>query len=212
MSIVFVVSAPSGTGKSTLVSALVKRDDRLDFGVSVTTRPRRRAEVDGKAYRFLSVEQFMELRDAGSLLEWAGVFGHFYGTPMSAIESARVRGRDVVLDIDVQGASSLREKLPDAVTVFILPPSQADLRRRLTGRSTDPNEAIERRLSEAAREVEQFRFYDYVIVNRDIDEAVNVLHSVVVAERSKRARMDASTEAVLDSFAIGTDAGVERVK
>ena len=202
MSIVFVVSAPSGTGKSTLVEQVVARDGQLEFGVSVTTRPRRHTEVDGRAYRFVSVDQFRDMRSRGELLESAEVFGNYYGTPRSALENARDCGRDVVLDIDVQGAASLMKLLPSAVKIFILPPSKVVLRQRLTERSSDAKPVIERRLSEAGREVGNFDSYDYVIVNRSIQESVDRLLSIVIAERSKKSRMERSVGPILESFGV----------
>ena len=209
MSIVFVVSAPSGTGKSTLVNGLLERDSALDFSVSVTTRPPRSSEVDGKAYQFVGKRQFRQMREQGELLEWAEVFGNYYGTPRAAMERARARGRDLVLDIDVQGASSLIEILPNAVTIFILPPSSRVLEQRLTERSSDTRSVIARRLGEAAREVGNFRSYDYVIVNRTIEDSVDRLYSIVKAERSRRMRMEPGIEPILDSFGVGPDPRME---
>ncbi len=200
MSIVLVISAPSGTGKSTLVGRLVDRDPRLEFAVSVTTRPPRRHEVDGSAYRFVSRESFFGMRNRGEFIEWAEVFGNFYGTPWSAVDEARSRECDLVLDIDVQGGASLIERLPGAVTVFILPPSKEELERRLRERSADRRAVIERRLGEAVREIRGGDRYDYVLVNERIDESVAVLHSILVAERSRRVRMERAVEPVLRSF------------
>ena len=209
MSIVFVVSAPSGTGKSTLVRRLLDRDRKLEFATSVTTRPRRSSEVDGREYLFVSEERFFAMRGAGDLLEWAEVFGHYYGTPRSGLEDALARGQDVVLDIDVQGASSLKETLPEAVRVYVLPPAREALEQRLTARSSDARPVIERRLGEAAREVANFSSYDYVIVNRNIDESVDALHSIVIAERSRTARMETAIGPILASFGIEPSRGTE---
>ncbi len=212
MSIVFVVSGPSGTGKSTLVNAVVDRDQQLEFAISVTTRPRRQTEVNGKSYHFVSVERFTQMRNDHELLEFAEVFGNYYGTPRAALDDALARGRDVVLDIDVQGASLLSKELPDAVRIFILPPSKEILRSQLTRRASDSIKVIERRLGEATREVQDFVSCDYVIVNRNIDDSVNALHAVIVAERSRRARMDASVEPILKSFGVYRNSGVEEVE
>ena len=203
MSIVFVISAPSGTGKSTLVRRVVERDSKLEFAISVTTRPARNTEVDGEAYHFVSKEGFLRLKEAGEFLEWAEVFGNYYGTPWSAVARARASGLDLVLDIDVQGASSLMKRLPDAVRVFILPPSSDVLAQRLKDRSSDDEAVIERRLAEASREVGSYRTYDYVVVNDNIEETVRKLHAILVAERSKRESMEPTIVPILESFGVG---------
>ena len=203
MSIVFVISAPSGTGKSTLVRRVVERDSKLEFAISVTTRPARNTEVDGEAYHFVSKESFLRLKEAGEFLEWAEVFGNYYGTPWSAVARARASGLDLVLDIDVQGASSLMKRLPDAVRVFILPPSSDVLAQRLKDRSSDDEAVIERRLAEASREVGSYRTYDYVVVNDNIEETVRKLHAILVAERSKRESMEPTIVPILESFGVG---------
>lgn len=202
MSLVFVISAPSGAGKSTLVDRLRQRDSNCDFAASVTTRPPRDGEVDGEAYSFVSEERFAAMREAGELLEWAEVFGHWYGTPTSAVEAARSRGKDLLLDIDVRGAASLEKKLPTAVTIFVLPPSREDLERRLRDRSSDAASSIERRLGEAAREVGSYASYDHVVINKDVDAAVDRLHAILVSERSKRENMEGAIAPILESFGI----------
>lgn len=206
MSIVFVISAPSGAGKSTLVERVVARDSRLEFAVSVTTRPPRTNEIDGEAYRFVSKDRFIELRDAGEFLEWAEVFGNYYGTPRSAIAEARAHGCDLLLDIDVQGASSLEKQLSDSVKVFVLPPSSKVLAQRLRDRSLDDQAVIERRLGEASRVVGSYRLYDYVVINEDIDESSAMLHCIFAAERSKRGNMEPAIEPILNSFGIEPEA------
>ena len=209
MSIVFVISAPSGAGKSTLAKAVLTSEERVEFGTSVTTRPPRAREVDGQEYRFVTRDRFVRMRESGEFLEWAEVFGHLYGTPASAVEQALARGNDLILDIDVQGASSLIEKLPDAVKIFILPPSSAKLERRLRKRSSDEDAVIERRLGEASREVREYKFYDYVVINSEVEASVAQLRAILVAERSKREQMEGAIEPILNDFGVQTDAVAE---
>ena len=205
MSIVFVISAPSGSGKSTLVKNLMALDGNLAFATSVTTRPPRADEVDGEAYRFVTRGEFVAMRDNDALLEWAEVFGHFYGTPRSAVDDARRLGRDLLLDIDVQGAASLLEKLPDAVTIFILPPSRPELQARLERRGSDEPEVIRRRLRESAREVGEYASYGHIVVNDDLDEATRRLHAILLAERARRENMEQALAPILRSFGIESD-------
>ncbi len=202
MSIVLVISAPSGTGKSTLVNRLVANDAELEFAVSVTSRSPRDQEVPGRAYRFVSAERFRSMVAQEAFLEWAVVFGNLYGTPKAALEEAAERGHDIVLDIDVQGAAQLMEKLPEAVTVFILPPSSQALEDRLRNRSSEKEQEIEGRLREAAREVGQYRKYQHVIVNDDVEASVGALRSILAAERSKREHMASPIRPILTEFGI----------
>lgn len=162
---VFIISAPSGSGKSTLVRMLLESLDGLDFSISYTTRPPREGEKDGEDYHFVSRDEFLAMRDHGELLEWAEVFGCFYGTACEALELAGQRGRDLVLDIDVQGAAQLKKRLPEAVTVFILPPSRSELEHRLRGRSLDDEMVMARRLRDASQEIRNYSAYDYIVVN-----------------------------------------------
>ena len=209
MSVVFVISAPSGAGKSTLANAVLASIDKMEFATSVTTRPPRASEIDGREYTFVTRKRFLEMRDKGEFLEWAEVFGHLYGTPTSAVERARARGNDLLLDIDVQGASSLVDKLPQAVRVFILPPSATQLEQRLRQRSSDENTVIERRLSEASREVGEYRFYDYIVINNELEASVERLKAILLAERSKRERMKGAIAPILNDFGILRDAATE---
>ena len=149
------------------------------------------------------------MRDSGEFLEWAEVFGHLYGTPASAVHCARARDNDLLLDIDVQGASSLVDKLPQAVRIFILPPSATQLEQRLRQRSSDEDTVIERRLSEASREVGEYRFYDYVVINSELEASVERLKAILLAERSKRARMKGEMTPILNDFGILPDAATE---
>ncbi len=202
MPVVLVISAPSGTGKSTLIRKLREVESNLAYAVSVTTREPRGEEVDGEAYRFVTDEVFSAMVERGEFLEWASVFGHRYGTPWSAVMAARKSGQDLVLDIDVQGAALLKKQLPEAVRVFILPPVRESLERRLRDRSTDEEATIKRRLREAANEVGLYRDYDYVVVNDDVEDALSRLRGVLTAERSKRINMAGRIAHILGTFGI----------
>lgn len=204
MSVVLIISAPSGSGKSTLARRLIDSDPKLDFSTSVTTRQPRPGDEAGKSYRFVSEEEFLAMRDRDELLEWAEVFGNYYGTSTEVLEQARERGHDLLLDIDVQGAGELKERLSEAVTVFILPPSREELEKRLRKRSSDSNDVIERRLGEAAREVENYAEYNYVLVNDRLDETLEQLRSILVGERCRQRQMADRIESILETFQIGT--------
>ncbi len=205
MSIVFIISAPSGSGKSTLVRRLMEvdtdRDERrLQFSISVTTREPRRGDRPGLDYDFISRDEFLRLRDAGELLEWAEVHGNFYGTSREVLHKAERAGLDLILDIDVQGAAQLREKLRDAVTIFILPPSRRVLEERLRKRSSDADDVIARRLEGAAAEVCDYEKYDYVLVNDNLDESFEQLRGILLAERCRQSRSSERLRGILESF------------
>jgi guanylate kinase len=200
MSTVFIISAPSGSGKSTLVKRLLADVPNLMFSISHTTRQPRGAEVDGQNYHFVTRECFKAMLDRDEFLESAQVFGNFYGTHRGILEQACVAGRDLVLDIDVQGARQLKAKIPDAVTVFILAPSRQELEHRLRTRSEDPDEVIARRLKEAAEEIRNYNAYDYVLINRDLREAEATLSAIVRAERVRRIRIEDQIRPILDTF------------
>ena len=202
MSTIFVVSAPSGSGKSSLLRNLLGRDRNLLFSVSYTTRPPRGAEREGVEYHFVGREEFEKRVQAGEFLEWALVFGNYYGTHRSYLDRARQDGKDLVLDIDVQGARQLLNKIPGIVGIFVLTPSRHVLEDRLRGRSEDSEAVVAKRLKEAAEETRQYRNYDYVIVNDDLEEATSRLVAVVTAERCRRERMAARIRPILDSFGI----------
>lgn len=204
MSVVLIISAPSGSGKSTLARRLVNSDPKLDFSTSVTTRPPRPGDEAGKSYRFVSEQEFLAMRDRGELLEWAEVFGNYYGTSTEVLKHARESGHDLLLDIDVQGAGQLMERLQEAVTVFILPPSREELEKRLRNRSSDSNDVIERRLGEAAREVENYAEYNYVLVNDRLDDTLEQLRSILVGERCRQRQMADRIESILETFQVGT--------
>lgn len=203
MSCVFIISAPSGSGKSTLVNNLLQREPNLVFSVSYTTRDPRGQERDGSQYRFVSRENFEAMIARDEFLEYAEVFGNYYGTHREVVERGQTEGRDVILDIDVQGARQLRRKIPDAISIFILAPSREELAKRLRARSEDSEETIARRLAGAAKEIEDFAQYDYVLVNEDVATASDLLHAIVKAERLRRKspRVTARVEKILASFA-----------
>jgi guanylate kinase len=189
-----VLSAPSGAGKTTLGRLLREDDPGLRLSVSVTTRAPRPGEIDGKDYHFVDQARFEALRAAGELLEWAQVFGGSYGTPRAQTAETLGAGADILFDIDWQGARQLREKAcEDVVSVFILPPSRATLEARLRGRAADSEEVVQRRLAGAANEIRQWRAYDYVIVNDDLEASLAELRAILAAERLKRARQTGLT-------------------
>ncbi len=200
MTTVFIISAPSGSGKSTLVARLLKNISGLLFSVSYTTRRPRGAEKPGESYNFIEKEEFERRIDNGEFLEYAQVFGNYYGTHVSVLDTARATGRDLVLDIDVQGARQLKSKIPEAVSIFILAPSREILEHRLRARGEDRDEVIERRLREAAEEIRNYQAYDYILINRDLEESDCVLSSIIRAERVKRARMEDEIQPILSTF------------
>jgi len=213
MTSVFIISAPSGSGKSTLLGRLLLRDPRLLFSVSYTTRDPRGAEKPGENYHYISREEFQARIAREEFLEWAEVFGHYYGTHRSYYDRAVAEGKDLLLDIDVQGARQLKGKIPDAVSVFILPPSRDVLEQRLRSRSEDPEEVIRRRLREAAEEIRSWRQYDYVLVNRQVEYSVDHLVAVVRAERIRRERMEDEVGPILAGFrAPGPEPGSQEAK
>jgi guanylate kinase len=188
--ILFIISAPSGSGKSTLVSELRKQLSGVDFAVSWTTRPPRGSEENGREYHFTTREDFERKIAEGKFLEYAEVFGNLYGTACGSLDEARAAGHDLILDIDVQGAAQVRAKLPEAISIFVLPPNPKVLRTRLRNRSRAEgvmNESeLYRRLSEASKEIENFRGYGYILVNDILDRAVAQLEAIVLAERFYR--------------------------
>lgn len=175
----FVIAAPSGAGKTTLVKALVARNPDFDFSISYTTREKRITELDGLDYFFVTPDEFFRLREQGELLESALVFDNHYGTSRSQVEEHLADGRHVILEIDWQGARQVRASMPGCVTIFILPPSRAELERRLRDRRTDAREVIERRLLDALGDMSHWREFDYAIINDDLDQAVAELEAVL---------------------------------
>ena len=203
MKSVFIISAPSGSGKSTLVSELMQRVTNLRFSVSYTTRAPRGQERDGKEYYFISREEFEARIQRDEFLEWAEVFGNLYGTHVSELKRASAEAFDLILDIDVKGARQLKERIPGAVSIFILPPSRDVLEQRLRARSQDSEPVIERRLNEAAEEIRNYSQYDYVLVNKDVIASVDNLVAIVSANRSRRAWMEQQIHPILETFEHG---------
>jgi guanylate kinase len=197
---IFVVCAPSGAGKSTLIGKLRAEFPAMEFSVSHTTRPPRAGEVNGRDYEFLSREDFAARRDAGYYAEWAEVHGNFYGTPRETVLAKLSQGVDVIFDVDVQGAATLRRVFDGAVFVFILPPSLAALSARLAGRGTDAAEVVRQRLINAEAEIARAHEFDYLVVNDDLSRAYEELRAVYLAERLRPARNPGLAEAILSSF------------
>ncbi|MGA9392566.1 MAG: guanylate kinase [Candidatus Sulfotelmatobacter sp.] len=186
--LVYIISAPSGSGKSTLVNELLKKVTDLEFSISYTTRAPRGSEINGRQYYFVSREEFEKMIAEDAFLEYAQVFGEdYYGTARCFLQQAERQGRDLLLDIDVQGAKQIQDKLPDAVSIFILPPDRKTLEERLRKRSEDSAEVIERRLETATREIENYPRYNYILVNDQLEDSIKLLRAVVRGERLLRA-------------------------
>ncbi len=197
--LMLVLSSPSGAGKTTLSRKLLAEDDRITMSVSVTTRPPRPGEVEGKDYFFVDAERFAELRDNGQLLEHASVFNNLYGTPRQAVEAALTAGRDVLFDIDWQGTQQLDQSADqDLVKVFLLPPSAADLEQRLRTRAQDSEEVVHQRMSKASDEISHFTEYDYILINQDVEDSLAKLKAILQAERLKRRRLTGLASFVKD--------------
>jgi len=232
MTTVYIISAPSGSGKSTLVNELRKAVGNLEFSVSYTTRPPRGSEQDGHEYFFISRDEFERLLAEDALLEHADVFGNYYGTAKRFLDGARERGSDLLLDIDVQGERQVKQKIPDAVSIFILPPTRKELESRLRRRSQAEGmlseEVIQRRLVTAAREIENYKNYDYILVNDQLEQSIDELKAIVLAvrasrsgrshsaeeekwlvtaERHKQANMRPALRPILESFALSATPG-----
>ncbi len=187
--LMLVISSPSGAGKSTIARNLLESDPQMSISVSVTTRKRRPSEIEGRHYFFKSIREFEGLRQTEALLEWAEVHGNFYGTPRDAVEAAMSEGQDMLFDIDWQGAQQLQEKMGgDVVSIFILPPSMAELQSRLHRRAEDTAEVIATRLANSRSEIEHWLEYDYIVVNEDLDSAFASVKAIVEAERLRRDR------------------------
>ena len=198
--LLFIVSAPSGAGKTTLVERLVVETPRLTMSRSYTSRPARQGETDGVDYNFVTRDRFEAMAAAGEFLEWAELFGNLYGTSASDTERLLRAGNDVVLVIDVQGARQMRRRGVEVSSVFVMPPSYAVLEQRLRGRSQDSGDAIQRRLEVARSEVAAFSEYDFIVINDEVRAAANRLCAIVVGERARRERMRSTAEGIVGTF------------
>ncbi len=192
--LICIISAPSGSGKSTLVNELLKLVPGLDFSISYTTRPPRGSEQNGKQYHFVSREQFEQMIQHDEFLEHANVFGNYYGTSRRFLREAEEKGHDLLLDIDVQGAEQMKRRLPEAVSIFVLPPDRKTLEWRLRKRSEDAEEVIARRLVTATREIGNYNKYDYILINDDLEESIESLQAIVLSERLRRSGRPLSTD------------------
>jgi guanylate kinase len=197
---VYIVSAPSGSGKTTLLQSLLKTFKDLKFSVSHTTRLPRQAERNGVDYFFTERSRFQEMADRGDFLEWAEYYGQLYGTSRTFVEEHVGAGRDVILDIDVNGARQVKEKIKDAIAVFIMPPSFAELERRLRSRRQESDEAIHRRLEIARGEIKYCRDYDYIVINDVLEDSIQVLEAIVRAGRARPSRQQARIDEIIASF------------
>jgi guanylate kinase len=202
-----VVSAASGAGKSSLIERVLTRVAHLHYSISYTTRQARGPERDGVDYHFVSEPEFLAMRERGEFLECASVHGHLYGTRASTIENERAAGHDVILDIDVQGAEQIREKMAEAVSVFVLPPSKQVLVARLSRRNLNTPADLARRLGNAATEVLKFDRFDYVIINDELERASAALESIILAERNRPPRQKAWIESIIETFRDGVSNG-----
>ena len=195
--LMLVLSSPSGAGKTTIARALLKRDDNISMSVSTTTRSKRPGEVSGRDYQFVDLTTFNLMVNRQELLEHAKIFGNYYGTPRAFVEASLSEGRDVLFDIDWQGTQQLAQNArDDLVSVFILPPATKELHRRLERRAQDPAEVVAQRMAKAPDEMSHWAEYDYIIINRDIEDSVDAVQSILVAERLKRERQVGLTEFV----------------
>jgi guanylate kinase len=190
--LVYIISAPSGSGKSTLVNELMRLVPQLDFSISYTTRPPRGSEKNGKQYHFVQGKEFEQMIAADEFLEYADVFGNCYGTARGFLREAEKNGHDLLLDIDVQGARQIKQKLPDAISIFVLPPDRRTLEQRLRHRSEDAADVIERRLVKAGGEIENYDKYDYILINDKLDESSEILQAIVVSERLRQSALPLS--------------------
>lgn len=198
--ILFIISSPSGGGKGTLIKEVLRTMPRIGYSVSYTTRKMREGEFHGRDYFFVSVEQFNELKEKGEFLEFAEVHGNFYGTSVGQIKTENERGNDIILEIDTQGAASVKAKMPEAVGIFIMPPNFEVLKNRLTNRATESEESLTIRLKNASDEVRHFSEFEYVVINDDKEVASEELKAIITAERQKQIRQTAKITAIINTF------------
>lgn len=198
--ILFIISSPSGGGKGTLIKEVLRTMPRIGYSVSYTTRKMREGEFHGRDYFFVSVEQFDELREKGEFLEYAEVHGNSYGTSANQIKAENEKGNDIILEIDTQGAASVKAKMPEAVGIFIMPPTYEVLKNRLTNRATENEESLTLRLRNASEEVRHFSEFDYVVINDDKAVASEELKAIITAERLKQIRQTAKIMAIINTF------------
>ena len=196
----YILSAPSGTGKSTLANRLLKEVANIQFSVSFTTRDPRKGDIEGKDYFFVDIEHFKQMIDEDAFAEWAEVYGNYYGTAKATIKSITDTGKDVLLDIDIQGAHNIKQIMPEAVSILIFPPEAKELKRRLVERGTDDMTTINHRLSHAANELKRFKDYDYIIINDKLDEAYFKLRDIIHAQRQRAEKMAFTCNNILQSF------------
>jgi len=195
-----IISSPSGGGKGTLIKEVLKSLPNVGYSISYTTRAMRQGEVNGRDYFFVGVDEFNDLVDKGEFLEFAEVHGNFYATSLKQILAETNLGHDIILEIDVQGAQSVLKKIPEAVSIFIMPPSFEVLRQRLVARQTEKREDLELRLHNSFAEVKHFSEFEYIVINDEVSSAANNLETIILAERQKRVRQTDSIEVILDSF------------
>lgn len=198
--ILFVVSSPSGGGKGTLIQQVLKKVTNVGYSVSYTTRAPRNGEVEGREYFFVTPQQFEAMVSAGEFLEWAHVHGKLYGTSRQQVSQEIFAGRDIILEVDVQGAATVRELVADSVGIFILPPSLDILRTRLQTRGTDSPEELALRLQKAPEELKDYRLFDYIIINDEVERAASQLACIIDAERARRARQEPHIKVIVESF------------
>lgn len=203
--ILFIITSPSGGGKGTLIKEILQTVPGVGYSVSFTTRKKRQGETDGKDYFFVTVEEFENLVKQGDFLEYANVHGNLYGTLQRQVKMETEAGRDIILEIDVQGAENVIAKMPEAVSIFIMPPSYQILRERLISRQTETEPDLELRLSNARTEVNYYKDFDYVIINDEKSKAVEGLRSVILAERQRSVRQTDKIQSIINSFKSGRD-------
>ena len=197
---IFVISAPSGSGKTSLANRLIADVKGISFSISYTTRPPRGQELAGRDYHFVDRTQFLRMIEEGRFLEWANVYGNYYGTAEAPVNEALGRNEDILLDIDVEGAGKIRARRPDAILIFVMPPTYPELERRLRLRGVDDEAQIQNRLKIARDEIKGYKLYDYLVVNRDIEDSVLRLKAIVLAARSRISRMQKAAQEILKTF------------